>query len=352
LQGFAVQGIVGLVLHNQVCGEGNSGKSRYLSQISQRKITRKMTSRIALTVLLALFGSSVFAQNAPDTAALVASWRLGEKVFFQKTTFKQEYKNGQITKRDSAVVELSLAVTDSSDAGYVLLFQMEKLPLDIPVKLMEKFVGKFEYELETSSTGEYLGLRNWQNVQQFMYNMVDKMMLLDSKDKDEREQVSALVKNLFSTKEQIEALTFKEIVILLDGYGYEYPLNEEAKTETLMPNPFGGAPFQGLVTSRYELEDSNLFTMSSKTELEPVSTKAAVVQMLKDMAKGMGRDESEVEKELAGFELNVTDTKKQIFDLETGWLKQGQYERKSETTDGTTRQGKTERYTYRRIDKK
>ncbi len=341
-----------MVLHNQILGEGSLGKSRYLSQILQQKIINKMTSRIAPIILLALFGCPIFAQNAPDTAALVANWRLGEKVFFQKTTFKQEYKNGLITKRDSANVELSLTVTDSSDVGYVLLFQMEKLPLDIPVKLMEKFVGKFEYELEASNTGEYLGLRNWKDVQQFMYGMVDKMMLLDSKDKEEREQVSAIVKNLFSTKEQIEALTFKEIVILLDGYGYEYPLNEENKTETLMPNPFGGEPFQGFVTSRYELENSNFFTMSSKTELEPVSTKAAVVQMLKDMAKSMGKDESEVEKELAGFELNVTDTKKQVFDLDAGWLKQGQYERKSETTDGTTRQGKLERYTYRRIDKK
>jgi hypothetical protein len=287
-----------------------------------------------------------------DSVSIIAYWEKGEKVLYELEKVRKETRNGQVTKDIKTNFFISFEVIEQTEEGYVLKYKYEKLKDkdETQLEMLENLVGKFEYEIETSNTGVYLGLRNWEAIKANTEKMIDLAFSQSEMKDEEKKQARAMIQGMFSSKAQIEAMANKDIAFLFQLYGYSFVTNQTIEYEESLPNVFGGQPFTGNSKITFKWLDETYAKMESSLTLDPIKTKQAVKEMIMKMVEKAGNTNTEVAKEMEKLTYDIKDEKYQIIDTTTGWLKESKFHRKTIVKQGDTEGTREDITFFRRKD--
>ena len=296
--------------------------------------------KILLHIFLIFFSiQSTYSQSFnKDSVSIVAYWEKGDKVLYELEKIRKDIRNGSITKNTQQSYIVSFEVIEQTDENYVLRYKYESVKGkdNNELEVVENMLGKLEYELLMSNTGEYLGLRNWQEIKAMTEKVTELFIDNDKISAEEKKQMRAMMAGIFGSKEQIEALASKEIAFLFQLYGYTFATDSMMSYEEILPNAFGGDPFTGKATIVFQWLDAKKVKMENTLRLDPLKTRQTISQMIKKMMENAGKSGEEAEKEMSKMDYDINDEKFLIWDIETGWVEESKFYRKTIVKQGET----------------
>ena len=173
-----------------------------------------------------------------DTSQLfVAHWKKGEVKTYSITHTKVKSEDGRKPDSTSFTYWATLKVIDSSINGYRLLWNYILPPSSLNISqsndIYEFYKGLNIY-FETEATGEFIGVSNWQELRDHYVKMFE--LTVPKKNNETVDSVLEKVKQMFDSKQMVEATMAKEIMLLLQSYGGTYSTKSSVFNTTL-PNP-------------------------------------------------------------------------------------------------------------------
>ena len=246
-----------------------------------------------LTLALVLNAFIGFSQSDTTMVPFVSYWSLGDSYNFQVTKVKQRYKEGNLTKNDSTVYVANWQVVDSTETMYRIKWTYEtdlkkyKLPENILNGLSKYSTTEVVYT--TSEVGEFKEIENWEEISKKMTSLFSELISEggqgDAALSAELEKAFKPMMAMYSSKEGIEQLVFKELMLFHFPFGLEYPKDEVIEYEDKLPNMMGGSPIRGnskLYFEEVDFDDSYC-VMVKEMELNPEDTEKMILTVMKKM---------------------------------------------------------------------
>jgi hypothetical protein len=289
-----------------------------------------------LCVLFAFTGYLAFSQNADkdSSANTIAYWKKGEHKVLSIVHSKETFSQGKLKSTFSIGYNADILVLDSTASGYTLQWTFS-LP-EKTIKENPSVVGSLPvYEgmkmvFKTSQVGAFLELSNWQEVK----DAYIKMMEISLPEKLDSAAQAAIDKSkeLFNSKEMVEASLIREIQIFHSNYGYKFT-KSEIKAETELANPFADEPLPAIQTFRIsELNPGqDYFKLIIEQEIDKKGATKFFENFLKKMKFDNSTIESETKKMLSSFE--IKDHSEYQFILSTGWLRKIDFTRSAKNAE-------------------
>ncbi len=264
-----------------------------------------------------LYSYSVDSIRIDDSVSMIAYWKKGEKFFYELEKSKKETVNGKVVKEEENLFTVSFEVIEQTDSQYVIKYKYEDLDekKSSQLPMRENIISRFEYEIETSNMGEYLGIRNWEEIKDKAQEVI--RLLKDSKytSKEESDKTRAFTNNLFSNKINIETIISGEVSSLYEFYGYTFPVNQSIDFEVNIPNfPIMDAPLIGKSKMRFEWLNDTDVKEEINLSYDPQITKQAFLKTEQQQGR--------VIKDTINLSYKIKDLAFQITDMETGWFKE------------------------------
>ena len=283
--------------------------------------------KIKIIILLITFAyASGFALEIDNTIPLYANWHIGDKFKFKVTKIKQLYQGEQLVRNDTSSYITNFLVSDSTENEYTVnwKYQTSLSNYNIPESLSEKFAKyKFtEVVYKTGSSGEFLGIENWKEISEMMTglfsDLIDYMADNDKPGMDKESLKKSLqpLSQIYSTRQGLELLVFKELQVFHYPYGLSYLEADTIAYEEQLPNMFGGDPIRGdvlLFVKSVDKENSEI-VLKQEMRLNPDD----VNDMINSVLQRMNLPADELEKSLKSSELEITDDNFFNFNYEKG----------------------------------
>jgi len=280
-----------------------------------------MKSQILLTFLF-LVTFTLFSQENEELTAIpiVSYWSKGDVYTFLVKKSKKTWKEEDLSKADSSEYTATFTVIDSTETSYTIKWEFENEYSNlsmIPSKYQSNFkkYQKNEVIYTTDEVGVFQGIKNWKEISQQMKDFYSQ--LLEVLKTDESENLKTLknmldpIMKIYSSKEGIEQLVFKEIYYFHFPYGVEYSIAEPLEYEEEFPNLFGGDPLKGL--AKIEVigvdQENEIVTLLNTKNINEADTKRFLMEALKKM----GFKDKEVEEEMKKAKYIFTDENKFVF---------------------------------------
>lgn len=248
-----------------------------------------------------------------STVTFVRNWKKGEKALFLMTRVKAKIEDGVRKVTDSLRSFVEISVLQTTGEQHIMQWKY------IPEKTMPvskdpaiNFLQHASIKYSILQTGEFIELVNWKELKDAM-NSVINGFLKEKNSQDAR--LSAEIKKIFSSKENLETVLTKETQLYHTLYGGEFTLHQQIKTPTLLPNILGGDPFPSILTAELTGIDSINQTCSVLVtqEFDPEKVSEVLANWAKKFAKTP---------DFKVPAMAITDRIDIIADLKTGWMKQ------------------------------
>jgi hypothetical protein len=272
---------------------------------------------IRFTPLIAFMCLSLRVTAQTDTVNIpfVAYWSKGDSYDFMVRKIKTKWDNGVPVKNDTIGYIANFEVLDSTATNYKIawtyLTHLQQ-SYDIPPALLDSF-SKYEFTravYSTSEMGEFRGVDNWKEISVMMTDLIsdiaDYLSVKKPENKEEFTRMTSTYRDIYSSKEGIEELLFKELQFFHAPLGAQYALRDTLYWEEKLTNMLGGEPIRGdarLYMEQESYDPGNEFcVMIQEMTLNNEDTKKLVVEFL----KRTGLDETSFEEELnkAAFSIN------------------------------------------------
>lgn len=264
------------------------------------------------TLTLLSFLLAVILGRAQDDGAgvpFVAYWSIGDSYNFNVTKIKQKLREGSEMESDTTSYIGNFEVIDSTDTSYKIKWSLEAnlTSVEIPEEMMNE-LSKYlftEVIYETTELGEFVAIENWQEI---ALKMKDLFAILLSKyetsDKDIAEMMQPVL-GIYETREGIEQLIFKELMLFHFLFGYEYDPNEPLEYADELPNMFGGKPIRGETKIYVDAVDyeEGYCLMVQEMAINGDDTKRVITDIFKKMAG----DEKEMKKAMKNARFEISD---------------------------------------------
>lgn len=284
----------------------------------------KKNLSVLVVLIIALFGSTAFAQNkVTDTStSIVTYWNKGDRKILQIKQSKDKFQNGVLKSKYSSTYEAYVNVLDATEKSYTIEWVYKNINTDTDenpiIKRMFKLTEGLRVEYTTDELGVFKGLINWIEIRDFLNKSFDNMVN-DFKENPQAVAAFNQVRALYQSKEAIENTVIKDIQLYHFLYGGTYILNEKLKVETQIPNLLGGEPFPTImIIEMTDLKPNNNYCklrIDQKIDFEKGS--AIVNEFIKKMATAIGSPIKD-NQELPPFE--ISDYNEFEAELTTGWL--------------------------------
>lgn len=263
-----------------------------------------------------------------DTASTsVAYWKRGEVKSYLITHNKQKSIEGKLQPESNLSYVANITILDSTKDGYKIQwifnltdeFKAENPYLD---GLLPAFEGMKLLYL-TTETGVFKELLNWQEVRDSYIKMFE-FGIEDKADSSFQENIRK-TKDLFNSKEMVEATLINEIRMFHSPFGYEYS-TQEKRSKIDIPNPFGSdEPLSGL-------EISKILQINSKDDYFNLSTKQlvdtiAIRQLFVSMFQKMDLPKEDLDKEINNVisSTRIDDAYEYLISIKSGWINKLNY---------------------------
>ena len=247
-----------------------------------------------LLLILSFFSTILFSQTDSTKIAFVAYWSLGDSYNFKVSKSKKQWKGEELTKDEQEDYIANFTVIDSTENSYTIKWSYENdlgNTYSVPQELVSK-LSKYnltEVTYKTSEYGDFLEILNWEEVGEMMNNMFDDIVeVFGEKDEIKLKALKATMlplKEIYSSKQGIEELVFKELQYFHFPMGIELNINEEITYEEEIPNMFGGNPINTNAKLYFENVDfeEGFCVFQHERNLDPDDTKQMLEQMFSVM---------------------------------------------------------------------
>lgn len=280
------------------------------------------------------------AATAQTEVTLLAKWKKGEKRKLEIVQTRERTRGNEVVSRVKLRTNVELEVLEASDKGFVIRWsyldtKVEDATPPAAARNVEDLLGLlkgYKVEVETDDTGDFVGVRNWQELKANAATMIDAVLnanpTLDANTKNAtRQQMLAL----FNTKQQIESILIREVRLYYLVIGGSFTPGKRVTYNDLVPNPFGGEPFPCVGSFLLKEHDaaSGRAVVEWKNTLDPQHTRRILLKTFADLANRLGAPPPK-DSDLPLF--NIEDIAEIVMDAKTGWVKSLNQKRITSTT--------------------
>jgi hypothetical protein len=281
---------------------------------------------LSFFILLSL---GLYAQNtySDSSVTCVAYWKKNDVRTFTIAKYEEKKLDQSRSEVKLIAYDVTIRVLDSTKEGYKLEWKQGNVRIkgmdSVGNVLAGKLLSGVKFIYSTDDVGSFKALLNWQEVRDFYVNMLKMQFSKDRADSISRAMIENMISNL-STKESVEAIMIKEVQLLYNPYGVEFP-KRAVSAETELPNMLGGQPFPAILTFSMASLDvkNNMATVLLTQQVDKQKGKSILLDLLQKMSRGASLSDinSTIEK------VEITDKISLTFHLATGWQSKVEYVR-------------------------
>ena len=180
----------------------------------------------------------------------VGYWDRGEKQTYRITVDKYRVSGTDTSGREKMQYMADITVTDSAADGYTLEWHIHDHQVTarnpVVVKLLSLSDG-LRIRFRTNELGVYRGLTNSDEVRDHQLKGLP-LIRKQFKGTQNLETLIAPVEASIRNREATETVITRDIRQFLMFHGAQYRLGREITSAILLPNNYGGKPFDGQVT--------------------------------------------------------------------------------------------------------
>lgn len=206
---------------------------------------------ILIPILFLLNAGGISAQIISDSLVqTVGYWDRGEKQTYRITVDKYRVNGTDTTGREKMQYLADITVTDSATEGYALEWHVHDHQVTarnpVVVKLLSLTDG-LRIRFRTNELGVYRGLTNPDEAAGQLLGALPAIRK-EFRSQKNLEALLAPVSASLQNKEATEAMLARDIRQFLMFHGAQYRLGKGITSAILLPNNYGGKPFDGEVT--------------------------------------------------------------------------------------------------------
>jgi len=252
----------------------------------------------ALALVLALGGTAgAFAQEAPPPAGrtlqIEARPRAGDSIRLELRKEQERQAPNQPAQRSANLLHVTVEVLESGPQGMVVRWSHARpagtegqgasaAPDDADV--IWELVQEIRYELEFDGRGEFVQLRNYDEVRPLVDRMLAQIgaILARRGDATAAERATAIVRRMFAERANLEAVLLREPRMFFFPLGKSFTVEAPREYEALLPNPLGGAGLPARGVQRVDWVDNNrgLASVTVEQTLPPESARIVIESLI------------------------------------------------------------------------
>jgi len=291
---------------------------------------------IYIILILFFFCTTNLIAQQDSTISYVAYWHKGETQKYKIIKKKLEHRNGKETKNEVKSYITSFTVLDSTATSYLIEYKYENTLFDSSPELTQQMSSlgeKYRYltvKYRTDEYGAFQGIENWKEVGKMM-NDAFALVVKNTEGAKKRELENAMkpLREMYSSKEGIEGLVFKELQTFHGPYGGAFSLTDTIRYEDELPNLMGGSPIKANASIFFQPINYENETCTFINELnpDPEDIRSMVTDMMsKILAATNFKSEAEkkermaeMNKAFAEMKMDIRDYSTYTYDLATSW---------------------------------
>lgn len=200
-----------------------------------------------------------------------------------------------------------------------------------------ELVQEIRYELEFDPGGEFVQLRNYDEVRPLVDRMLAQMeaVLARRGDAAAARQATELVQRMFSDRGNLESVLLREPRMFFFPMGKSFPIDAPREYDAQLSNPFGGPglPAHGVLRVDWVDGNNGLAAVTMDQNLHPDSARIVIESLMAKIPperrpKDTDLDQLKVEiSDLARYTVNLRDALPERMDFERSARVPGGYRR-------------------------
>jgi hypothetical protein len=215
--------------------------------------------KILVIGLLLLFSVKTFGQISvkDSTVQVIGYWSILEKQSYNISYEKLKIKGKDTVSRELMKYEVDVKVIDSTKNSYTTEWFYKNFRIDTKNELVKKLTSlsnDISVLIKTDELGSFVEVVNWKNVRDYLSKATEELKK-ELKDVPNSEKIIDEIKNIYSSKESVEANAIKDAIQFYSFHGAKYKLGEEVKGNIAVVNNFGKKPFDTDV--KFSLDEIN-----------------------------------------------------------------------------------------------
>lgn len=285
--------------------------------------------KITLTLLALILLTPVFAQiNTEDSSVqIVGYWDNKEK-----HTYSIQYLKMSVTGKDTVISEdirykTDIVVTDSTATSYTLQWKYYGVEAYCKKEISNKLAKLNEglvVNISTDELGAFNELLNWEDIKK--HNEKGVKLLLGDSGKNIQENLTAYIKQKYSSKDAIEKHSVRDIQQFYDFHGIKLKMGEPLNEEVSETSAMGKDPVKSRIQCELVAIDAENATYVVK--LNQTFDGAGVKGLLQEVMAEMGRESAS-----SLFDNVVMEDYRAAEIHESGWPLELYYERTMKLND-------------------
>lgn len=233
--------------------------------------------------------------NSDSTFSVIGYWEKDEKQTYSILQEKYKIISGDTTSREVINYDVDVWIKDSSAKSYTIIWKYKNFETktdNIFVKKLMSLNNNLEVIIKTDEMGSFQEVVNWKDIRHFINQALDTLRK-EFKIIPNIKEITNQVSSMFSSKEEIESATIKEILQVYSFNGAKYKLNKILTGKQKIANIYGGEPFD----ADFEIEFTAIDTANNSGIIRFDKTFGkkqvtdATYEYLKKMAKTMKTSE-------------------------------------------------------------
>jgi hypothetical protein len=226
---------------------------------------------------------SAFGQISKNSVMITPAWKVGDSIRYRIAKIKLTEKAGSPETSDTNTYIATVRILEQGDDFFRISWRYASdmkgifnAPLNFGSNDMSKYTsGELIYR--TDAYGTFEGIENWKEVSDLSNELFDIVMKNAAMSGNpSTENAFKNLRNIYSSKEGLEKLVFKEIESLHVPYGMFLLRKSPLKFEEQIPNMMGGKPLRGDAILKVDEvdEDAQTCTVHYDMVLNPEDMKA------------------------------------------------------------------------------
>ncbi len=233
------------------------------------------------------------------TLELSARPRTGQVIRLELRKEQERQAPNQPLRRTSSLTHVTVEVLESNVEGFAVRWSHARPPaaasgdaaqLTADAEAVRELVRDIRYEMEFDTAGEFVQLRNYDEVRALVDRMLDELETLLARrgNAAAAEQASAMVKRMFASRANLEAVLLREPRMFFFPLGKSFPLEATREYDAQLPNPFGGPalPAHGVVRVDWVDLNNGLASITVDQNLHPDSARIVIESLIERLPPG------------------------------------------------------------------
>lgn len=278
---------------------------------------------------------------------IVPNWNIGDEIKLEYFSKRLRTYNNKVVLDRNYKENIVIKINDNINNGYKLMWKSEIdfenseiFKQNIEFKDLFEKLQLINFEIITDEYGAFVDINNWEEVRDNTLKILDNIINhIDLNNKSEQDKNDTKIffenfKKMFSTKENIINLAFKNEILFFSLNGNSFEIDSIYSFYCEIENAFGGNPIPAIGTISIEKINDSIVRIHIIQKLDKIKSSDLIVEMVKNLLAGTDiKEKMDLENEIKKIKdsINIEDTITFDYNTESCIPEKIVYERKIET---------------------